>query len=84
MILDLHKDVQYFGIHMFAGLVFVHYFTETFSSGTRSIVRNRSIISKMPMPREMFPVASMLVSAFHVVPGLVIITVADLVARLDP
>jgi ABC-2 type transport system permease protein len=84
LILNLHKEVQYFGIHMFAGLVFVHYFTETFSSGTRSIVRNRSIISKMPMPREMFPVASMLVSAFHVVPGLVIITVADVALGWTP
>jgi ABC-2 type transport system permease protein len=83
-IMGLHKDVPYFGIHMFAGLIFVHYFTETFSSGTRSIVRNRSIISKMPMPREMFPVASMLVSAFHVIPGLVIITVADLVLGWTP
>ena len=78
LILNIHASVEYFGIHMFAGLVFVHYFTETFSAGTRSIVRNRSIIQKMAMPREMFPVASMLVSAFHVIPGLVILTVACL------
>ena len=84
VILGLHDDVPYFGIHMFAGLVFVHYFTETFSSGTRAIVRNRSIINKMPMPREMFPVASMLVSAFHVVPGLVILTVAGLAVGWTP
>jgi ABC-2 type transport system permease protein len=77
-ILQLHRSVEYFGIHIFAGLVFVHYFTETFSSGTRSIVRNKAIIQKMAMPREMFPVASMLVSAFHVIPGLVILTVACL------
>jgi ABC-2 type transport system permease protein len=63
---------------MFAGLVFVHYFTETISAGTRSIVRNKAILRKMAMPREMFPVASMLVSAFHVVPGIVILTVACL------
>jgi ABC-2 type transport system permease protein len=76
IILGLHKSVPYFGIHMFAGLVFVHYFTETFSSGTRSIVKNGSIIKKMALPREMFPVASMLVSAFHMIPGMVILTVA--------
>jgi len=76
IILQLHKNVPLFGIHMFAGMVFVHYFTETFSSGTRSIVRNKAILKKMAMPREMFPVASMLVSAFHVIPGVVILTVA--------
>jgi ABC-2 type transport system permease protein len=78
IIIGLHKNVEYFGIHMFAGIVFVHYFTETFNAGTRSIVRNKAILKKMAMPREMFPVASMLVSAFHVVPGLVILTVACL------
>jgi len=76
IVLQLHKSVPVFGIHMFAGIVFVHYFTETFSAGTRSIVRNKAIIRKMAMPREMFPLASMLVSAFHVVPGLVILTTA--------
>jgi len=78
LILQIHKDVEYFGIHMFAGIVIVHYFTETFGAGTRSIVRNKAILKKMAMPREMFPVASMLVSAFHVIPGLVILTTACL------
>jgi ABC-2 type transport system permease protein len=78
MVLRLHDSVEYFGIHMFAGIVVVHYFTETFGSGTRSIVRNKAILKKMAMPREMFPVASMLVSAFHVIPGMVILTVACL------
>lgn len=76
LVLNLHKDVPNFGIHMFTGLVFVHYFTETFTAGTRSIVRNKTIVQKMAMPREMFPVASMLVSAVHVVPQLVILVLA--------
>lgn len=86
LILQIHKNVEYFGIHMFAGIVFVHYFTETFGAGTRSIVRNKAILKKMAMPREMFPVASMLVSAFHVVPGLVILTTACVAVgwRPDP
>lgn len=77
-ILGLHDRVQNFGIHVFAGLVVVHFFTETFGAGTRSIVRNKSIVVKLPLPREMFPVASMLVSLFHVFPQLVILTVACL------
>ncbi len=84
LILRIHDNVEYFGIHMFAGLVIVHYFTETFGSGTRSIVRNKAIIRKMAMPREMFPVASMLVSAFHVVPGMVILTVACVAVGWTP
>ena len=66
MVLGLDRGIEYFGIHLFAGMVVVHYFTETFTAGTRSIVRNRAIVKKMAMPREMFPVASMLVSAYYI------------------
>ena len=70
-----------FAIHVFAGLIVVHFFTETFNAGTRSIVRNKSLVQKMAVPREMFPVASMLVSVFHVVPAAGDPAVACLAAR---
>jgi ABC-2 type transport system permease protein len=83
-ILGLHDEVEVFGVHMFAGIVFVHFFTESFNAGTRSIVKNKTLVRKMALPREMFPVASMLVSAFHVVPGLVILTVACVAVGWTP
>ncbi|TIC87899.1 ABC transporter [Nocardioides sp. GY 10113] len=83
-ILQLHKQVENFPIHMFAGLVIVHFFTETFSAGTRSIVRNKSIVVKMPLPREMFPVATMLVSLYHVIPQIIILTLACLAYGWTP
>ena len=70
----VERGVENFAIHLFAGLVMVHYFTETFGAGTRSIVRNKSLVRKMAVPREMFPVASMLVSAYNIVPGMVLLT----------
>jgi ABC-2 type transport system permease protein len=75
-----------FAVHVFAGLIIVHFFTETMNAGTRSIVRNKSLVQKMAVPREMFPVASMLVSLFHVVPQVVILLVATVVSgwRPDP
>ena len=69
-----------FAVHVFAGLIVVHFFTETMNAGTRSIVRNKSLVQKMAVPREMFPVASMMVSLFHVVPQVAILLVATLVA----
>lgn len=69
----LDRNVENFAIHLFAGMVMVHFFTESFGSGTRSIVRNQSLVSKMAVPKEMFPVAAMLVSAYHVVPGMVLL-----------
>lgn len=73
-----------FAIHLFAGFVVVHYFTETFGAGTASIVRNKALVRKMAMPRELFPVASMLVSAYHVGPQLLILIVATFSAGWSP
>jgi ABC-2 type transport system permease protein len=67
------NKTENFGLHVFCGLVVVHFFTETFNAGTRSIVRNKSLIRKMAVPKEMFPVASMLVSLYHVAPQMVIL-----------
>ncbi len=72
-ILGLHKNTQNFAIHVFSALIVVHFFVETFNAGTRSIVRNKPLVQKMALPREMFPVASMLVSLWHVVPQMVIL-----------
>jgi ABC-2 type transport system permease protein len=84
VVIGLDRGVEYFGIHMFAGMVFVNYFTETFTAGTRSIMRNASIVKKMAMPREMFPVASMLVSAYHIIPQLVILLIVCGVVGWSP
>lgn len=73
-----------FAIHVFAGLIVVHFFTETLNAGTRSMTRNKSLVQKMAVPREMFPVASMLVSLFHVGPQVVILLIATVVAGWTP
>ncbi|GAA3552803.1 ABC transporter permease [Nocardioides daeguensis] len=83
-IFNLHADIPNFAIHLFAGLTVVHFFTETFGAGTRSIVRNRALVVKMAMPREMFPVATMLVSLYHVIPQVVILMVASLLSGWTP
>jgi ABC-2 type transport system permease protein len=62
----------------------VHFFTETFNAGTRSIIRNKSIVQKMAVPLEMFPVASMAVSLWHVFPQLMILIFFDFALGWTP
>ena len=83
-ILGMNRQMENFAIHIFTGMVMVHYFTETFSAGTRSIVKNQRIIQKLPLPRELFPVASMLVSAYHIIPQGVILIGGAIVVGWDP
>jgi ABC-2 type transport system permease protein len=84
VILGLNRRVPNFAVHIVAGMVFVHFFSETFSSTTRSVVRNKSLVRKVGLPREMFPVASVLVSAVNIVPGLVILFLAALLTGWHP
>lgn len=83
-VFQMERGMTNFPIHIFAGMVMVHYFTETFSSGTRSIVKNKRIIEKLPLPRELFPVASMLVSLYHTFPQILILFAGVLIAGWDP
>ncbi|QZY30009.1 ABC transporter permease [Nocardioides coralli] len=68
------RYVENFAVHLVAGMIAVHFFTETFNGGTRSLVSNRSLIVKLAMPRELFPVATMLVALWHTIPMIVIIS----------
>lgn len=78
--------IENFAIHLFAGMVMVHFFTETFNGGTQSLVQNRSLITKLPVPREMFPVARMLVAGWHTIPMIVILVIPCIILgwRPDP
>jgi ABC-2 type transport system permease protein len=71
-----HGNMSNFALHLFAGMVFVHYFTETWSGGTRSIWSNRALVLKMRVPREIFPVASMMVAFYHTGPQILILAIA--------
>ena len=78
------RSTELFAVHVFCGLIVVQFFIETFNAGTRSIVRNRTLVQKMAMPREMFPVASMLVSLYHMGPQLVILTIICVLTGWTP
>ncbi len=85
-LLNMHKDVPDFAIHLFCGIVFVHYFSETFSGGTRSIWLNRRLVQKMAVPREVFPLSSMLVAMFHTLPQLLLLAFFSFISgwSIDP
>ncbi len=83
-LIGMESRAENYAIHVFAGLIVVHFFVETFNAGTRSIVRNKALVKKMALPREMFPVASMLVSLFHVGPQLVILLAACVATGWTP
>jgi ABC-2 type transport system permease protein len=84
IVMGAHASIQNYPVHVFSGLLIVHFFTETFGSGTASIMRNKGLVQKMPLPQEMFPVAAMLVSLWHVLPQLAILLVVCILTGWHP
>ncbi len=77
IVLGLNRSVPNFPVHIVAGLVMVTYFNETFGSTTRSVIKNKSLVRKVGLPREMFPVAAVLVSAVNIVPAYIVLFVVS-------
>ena len=80
LILRLQQNFPFFAVHLFTGMVVVHYFAETWNGGTRSIWQNRALMKKMRMPREIFPVAAMVVAAYHTAPQVLVLVLLAVLA----
>jgi ABC-2 type transport system permease protein len=82
--LNLEHGTPNYAVYLFAGIVLVNFFTESLSNSTRSIVDNRDLIRKIYLPRELFPVATVWVSAAHFLPQLVVLIGACLLVGWAP
>ncbi len=82
--LRLSGALDFYPIYLFSGLIVVNFFTEAFANGTRAIVDNGALIKKIFMPREMFPVASTIVSFINFLPQLLVTVVVCLFVGWRP
>lgn len=73
-----------YAIYLFSGIVLINFFTEALSNASRSIVGNGGLIKKIYLPRQLFPVASVWVSAVHFFPQVLILLAACFVAGWHP
>lgn len=76
--LGMNERVEFFPIYLLAGITIVTFFNEAFSNGTRSLVDNAALIKKIYLPREMFPVSSMMIAAVNTVPQIVVVVLIAL------
>lgn len=71
--LGLNRSIEFYPIYLLAGITIVTFFNEAFANGTRSLVENAPLIKKIYLPREMFPVASVLVAGINIVPQIIVV-----------
>lgn len=82
--LGANDRVEFFPIYLLSGITVVTFFNEAFSNGTRSLVDNAALIKKIYLPREMFPVSSMLIAAVNTVPQIIVVVAISLFFGWDP
>lgn len=75
IVLGLDRRVQNFAVYVFSGLCLLVFFNETISNATRSIVKNRAIVKKIWLPRQVFPIAGVIVASSRFVAQFFILMV---------
>lgn len=76
MVFDLFLKIsrgELFPVYLFAGLIVINLFSEIFRNTTSAIVDNQSLVKKIFLPRELFPVAAAGVAFIHFLPQVVIL-----------
>lgn len=71
--IGLNDSVEFYPVYLLAGITIVTFFTEAFANATKSLVDNASLIKKIYLPREMFPISSVLVAAVNAIPQIIVI-----------
>lgn len=77
--LGQNDRVQFFPVYLLSGITAVTFFNEAFANGTRSLIDNAALIKKIYLPREMFPVASVLVAIVNTLPQIIVILVIAII-----
>lgn len=73
--LQMNRNIDNYAVYLFSGIVVMNFFSEAFSNATRSITDNHALVKKIYLPRELFPVASVVVSFVHFLPQLIVLLV---------
>ncbi|MGO1480108.1 MAG: ABC transporter permease, partial [Brachybacterium sp.] len=76
--LQLQRDTPAYAVYLFSGIVVINLFGEVFGNATRSITGNQALVSKIYLPSELFPWASMIVAMVHFLPQLVVLVIGAL------
>jgi ABC-2 type transport system permease protein len=82
--LQMNRNIDNYAVYLFSGIVVMNFFNESFSNATRSITDNHALVKKIYLPRELFPVASVVVSFVHFLPQLVVLLIGCIATGWRP
>jgi ABC-2 type transport system permease protein len=80
----MNYAVDNYAVYLFSGIVAMNFFSEAFGNATRSVTGNGALVKKIYLPRELFPVASVIVSFTHFIPQVIVLLVGCLFTGWRP
>jgi len=84
VILQMDRGIANFPIYLFSGVVAVNLFNEAFGNATTAIVDNRALVKKIYLPRELFPIAAIIIAFIHFLPQVAILLIVCLLVGWTP
>lgn len=76
------SNIEHFPVYLLSGIVMFNYFSESTSLGLLSIVGNRTLITKVYMPKYIYPLAKVLSSAVNLVISFIPLFIVMLVTGI--
>lgn len=78
VIMGANRGIDWFPIYLFSGIVAVNLFSEALRNTTSAIVDNQSLVKKIYLPRELFPVSALGVALIHFLPQAALLLVVTI------
>ncbi|MBL3687809.1 ABC transporter permease [Leucobacter zeae] len=78
VILKADHGMKFFPIYLFSGIVAVNLFSEALRNTTSAITDNSSLVKKIYLPRELFPMSALGVALVHFLPQAVLLIIVAL------
>lgn len=78
IIMGADRGIDWFPIYLFSGIVAVNLFSEALRNTTSAIIDNKSLVKKIFLPRELFPMAALGVALIHFLPQATLLLVVAL------
>lgn len=82
--LGMRDVVDNFAVYLFSGIIVINFLTEAIGNATRAVVANAPLVKKVFLPRQLFPLASVLVAAVHFLPQVLVLVVGALLTGWRP